>query len=225
MNMHYISSTDLVSMIKAITDHCPFVGEPLFDALAKLEALACSAPIAPTQPDGHESGDMNPNDIDLTQAIRIGFASSIAEGRPRWTEIAVWFLTDPQMWRRPWLAEVIGRSSVPGERDKRQVLSAGSLERAIKLFDDSDLARFVVIQAQQWRDENPHRVRRIPEGETKSTVLARQLLQEEAERSGAGETDWGRGALPLDDNGDCGVALRAFAAYIDEQASRDGRAA
>lgn len=133
------------------------------------------ATIANPQPQAHEGDDMDPMQIDLSRALRIGFSSSIADGRSRWTEIAIWYLTDAKHWRRPWVSEVIGRSTVEGERDKRSVVAVGSLERAVKLFDDSDLARVAILQAEQWREENADRLRRRPTEDALPTTDAEML--------------------------------------------------
>lgn len=96
---------------------------------------------------------MRPEDIPLDQATRIGFASSEGDGFTRWTELAVYYLNIPEFGQKQWLAEAKGVSTEEGERTKRRLLQAGTLDRALKLFEDSDLGRIASEQAREWNDE------------------------------------------------------------------------
>lgn len=97
---------------------------------------------------------MRPEDVDLSKGERIAFASSEADGRDRWTELAVYYFADPPTPKRHWLSQSVGRSVVPGERDKERRLLVGSLERALKLFDEgTDLGVIVCEQAREWWEE------------------------------------------------------------------------
>lgn len=100
-------------------------------------------------------------DHESAGAELIGSASSQEEGRPRWTELKVWYLRTPPQKGRPWLSEVYGMSTVPGERPRVQRLNVGSLERALKLFADSDIGVIASEEAREWHEE--HVVGRIGE--------------------------------------------------------------
>ncbi|WP_374648721.1 hypothetical protein [Rhizorhabdus sp.] len=102
----------------------------------------------------HADGDMNPNDIDTSRAQRIGFFSTHEEGKSNWTEIAVYFLTDERWRRRPFLSELVGKSTVPGQVDKVQRISGGSFEKVVRLFADTSPARIAIEQARDWLREN-----------------------------------------------------------------------
>ena len=115
---------------------------------------------------------LNPMAINIsqTEAFIIGFATSAAPGRNRWTELAVYSLPDAS--GRAFLSEITGRSSLPGEATRRKRVYVGTIERALEFFDDdSDLAESVRISARDWHDRNADRV--------KADVLA----QREAERA------------------------------------------
>lgn len=101
----------------------------------------------------HEGHDMNPNEIDTRTAERIGFHTTFEEGKTHWSELAVYFLTEERWRRRPFLAELVGKTLMHGERDRVQRISAGSFARAVKLFHDSTAARAVIAEAQQWLAE------------------------------------------------------------------------
>jgi hypothetical protein len=85
----------------------------------------------------------------------IASVSSHEPGRDRWTELKVWYCRTPPSKGRPWLAESIGRSVVPGETDRIRRLNVGSLERALKLFTDSDLGVIVSELAREWAETSP----------------------------------------------------------------------
>lgn len=91
-----------------------------------------------------------PNDpmtICLDGADCIARASSEGDGRQRWTCLSVYMLPD-----RRYLAQSQGMSLVPGERTKTRRLASTSLERALKLFDDSDLGVAVSETAREWAE-------------------------------------------------------------------------
>ena len=93
---------------------------------------------------------MNPMQIDVTAGRRLAFASSEKDGRDRWTELSVYHVP---LLRRPWVAEALGCSNVPGETVKRRVLASASLERALNLFDESDLGVIVKESAREAAEE------------------------------------------------------------------------
>lgn len=112
----------------------------------------------PRDPPGqalNEGSEMEPNDIDLVQAKaeRVAFATSQEPGRTNWTELAVYYLHQPPHTKRRWLSESIGRTVVEGQRDRVRRLNVGSLERALKLFTDTDMGVVVSEQARDWAEE------------------------------------------------------------------------
>ncbi len=121
------------------------------------------ATIAHTTPPVHADGDMNPNDIDTSRAERIGFFSTYEEGKTHWTELAVWFLTQDRWRRRPFLSELVGKSTIPGQVDKVQRISGGSFEKVVRLFDDTAPARAAIEEARNWlRDHGRDEVTGLP---------------------------------------------------------------
>lgn len=121
------------------------------------------ATIAHTAPPVHADGDMNPNDIDTSRAERIGFFSTYEEGKTHWTELAVWFLTEERWRRRPFLSELVGKSTIPGQVDKVQRISGGSFEKVVRLFDDTAPARAAIEEARNWlRDHGRDEVTGLP---------------------------------------------------------------
>jgi hypothetical protein len=103
-----------------------------------------------------EGNEMNPNDIDLAaaKAERIAFASTKDDGRDRWTELAVYYLHQPPVRGRQWLSEALGCSIVQGERTRMRRLYLSSLDRALKLFEDSDIGVIVTEEARDWAEHN-----------------------------------------------------------------------
>jgi hypothetical protein len=100
-------------------------------------------------------------DPDTQQPERIAFASSepdqlIQRNRPaRWTELAVYYLHKPENPGRRWRAVVRGCSTYPHETTREEEITVGTLERALKLFDDkTQLGRSVIAQAGNWAEEN-----------------------------------------------------------------------
>lgn len=92
-------------------------------------------------------------DHESAKAELIGSASSEDPDRPRWTELKVWFLHNPPQRGRPWLSEVYGMSRVAGETPRIQRLNVGSLERALKLFADSDIGVVASEEARDWEEQ------------------------------------------------------------------------
>lgn len=96
------------------------------------------------------------------QAIRIAFATSepgtnggfvSADVHPcRWTELEVYYDPAPEIPRKPWISVSRGHSTHPGETLKEEINQVGTLERALKLFGDSQLGRSVTNQAEDWAE-------------------------------------------------------------------------
>lgn len=95
------------------------------------------------------------NSIDTTGAIRIAHATSKGDGRARWSELSVFYFPHPpaDLRGKRWLAETRGCSTVPGEREKVRRMTGGTLDRALKLIDESDLGLIVIEAAKDWAEE------------------------------------------------------------------------
>lgn len=93
---------------------------------------------------------MNVMNYDLSHAERVAFASSEGDGRERFTELAVYY--NPHMGR-PWIAEARGCSKVPGEVPKVRRLASANLDKALRLFDDSDLGIIAKEEARETAEE------------------------------------------------------------------------
>lgn len=104
---------------------------------------------------------MPAEDIKLDNAIKIGFASSERDGYTRWVELSAYFLNDPKFRKKQWICEVKARSVEPGEVDRRRVLRAGTLDRALKLIDDTELGRIVHEEAREWQEDNLDEIKRF----------------------------------------------------------------
>lgn len=117
---------------------------------------ADDSPVPATGPDQalNEGIEVDPHKIDLeaARAERIAFASTGDDGKERHTDLAVYYLHQPPSSGRRWLSEAIGQSNVPGERPRMRRLNVGSLERALKLFEDSDIGVMVCEQARDWAE-------------------------------------------------------------------------
>lgn len=73
-----------------------------------------------------------------------------ADGQPmRWTELSIFF--DPNH-RRPFVAQVVGRSIEHGEVDRVRQRRAKTIDQAADLFDASDPGEACRKQAQDWED-------------------------------------------------------------------------
>lgn len=89
--------------------------------------------------------------INMDTAKRIAFADTSHLGRPRWSELAVYFL--PEMPEgKAWLAVSTGMSSRAGEVPLVDKLHTYSLDRALELFDDSQVGSIVKAQARDWAE-------------------------------------------------------------------------
>lgn len=104
---------------------------------------------------------MNPFSIKTDDAAVAAFVSSEPAGGDRWTELTVFHWGDGR--KRPWMAEARGRSIREGERDRVSRLPAGTLERALKIFDDTDMGIAVKEMAREFSEGLP--VRGIPTDE------------------------------------------------------------
>ena len=95
----------------------------------------------------------NLSTIDFTGAERIAFATSNNDGtRERWTELSVFRLGRPVSGSRVWLAQIAGLSSVAGESARYRRVCTGTLARALRFFDDTDMGRQIVLEAEEWAD-------------------------------------------------------------------------
>lgn len=97
---------------------------------------------------------MRPEDVDVSRGERISFASSAGPDRERWTELEVYHFEQAPAPKRHWMSVRRGCSSVPGERTRESRLLVGSLERALKLFDEStELGVIAAEQARDWAEQ------------------------------------------------------------------------
>lgn len=67
----------------------------------------------------------------------------------RWTELSMFY--DPSH-RRPFVAQVVGRSMEPGEVDRVRQRRAKTIDQAADLFDASDPGEACRKQAQEWEE-------------------------------------------------------------------------
>jgi len=105
---------------------------------------------------------LNPFSISTDDAQRVAFVSSEPAGGDRWTELAVYYWSDGRP--RPWMTEARGRTTRDGERDRVSRLPAGSLERSLKIIDDTDMGVAVKEMAREFA-AGLDGVQRIPDGE------------------------------------------------------------
>jgi hypothetical protein len=91
--------------------------------------------------------------LNLTNARRVAAASSEHDGRGRWTELAVYHFADGMLGGKVWVSEIKACSAREGERTKTRRLHSASLERALGLFDDSDLGRAVSEAAREYAED------------------------------------------------------------------------
>lgn len=94
---------------------------------------------------------MNPTP-DSANAIVVASASSrrglVDE---RWTEIAVIWTPGK---RKPWTVEILGKSNVEGDDEKRYVKAGGRLEAVLDRIDDSLMGVAVKADARDWLRDN-----------------------------------------------------------------------
>lgn len=88
--------------------------------------------------------------IDLSEAGIAAFASTEDDGRDRWTELSVWYLPGHA---KCWIAQAEGCTAVEGERTKRRRLASARLERALTLFDDSDIGVIAKAMAREYAED------------------------------------------------------------------------
>jgi hypothetical protein len=92
---------------------------------------------------------------DKSQAILVAQGSTRQGDRPRWTEISVYYFPVPPIGGKRWMTETLGMTEVQGETTRRQMLRAGTLDRALKLIDESgDVGRIVAETAREWAEDN-----------------------------------------------------------------------
>lgn len=167
------------------------------------------------------------------QAELVASFSSKADGRDRWTELELFF--DPGVdGKKVWRAVSKGCSSRRGEVTKNRELAAGTVDRAMKLFDpDTDAGRIMQAQVDDWMDANSDRAGRVLMKGVEPPVLCmddqaalRQLfgtdttLKSQAEALGLGESTL---RMQLKDGKDVRVALRAILPFVDIAAFRRAR--
>jgi hypothetical protein len=167
---------------------------------------------------------MNPNDIDLTNAQLAATATSEGDGRERFTVLNVWYVPDHS---RPWVAEALGVSTLPGEVTKTRRLASASLERAMRLLDDSDLGVIVKEGAREWAQEHGAPV--LPRGGL-SAACDREALALlfgvgiEAVSISAAAVAFNMGEstlrMSMKDGRDIRVPLRRLLPYLDRAAFR-----
>lgn len=154
-------------------------------------------------------------------AERIAFATSepaAVVGPTRWTELAVYYLRKcPAQPGRRWMAVSRGCSTHPGETEKEEVITVGTLARALKLFSDSQLGRSVCAQAEDWAERNASLVLRdsqririplLKPGKGLSERFTGTTDREAIDWLYKGETDGGRSTLESMLNADFGLGER-----------------
>lgn len=97
---------------------------------------------------------MSNPEIDMSKAVRIAEADTKHLGRPRWSELSVYYLPEPLPTGQRWVALSVGMSSKEGEKPLVDKLVTFGLERALSLFDDSAIGRQVKSAARDWADHN-----------------------------------------------------------------------
>lgn len=110
---------------------------------------------------------------------RIAFATSKTPGgqAQRWTELSVHYR---DMADRPWTAIARGMSNLQHERTRESVITVGTLERALRLFDQgTQLGRTVALQAEDWEEQKRR-------AETAAAIHDASDQLRGAERSGPG---------------------------------------
>jgi hypothetical protein len=93
---------------------------------------------------------MNAMNIDVGAGRLVAFASSEGPGRSRWSELRVWHVP---LARRPWVSEARACSDLPGEQPRANRMASADLERALRLFDDTELGTIVKETAREWASE------------------------------------------------------------------------
>lgn len=171
----------------------------------------------------------------------IAFASTkmtggvLSRARTRWTELAVWYLHNPRMGGKRWFARTSGYSLIEGEGARHTGLASGTLERALKLIDQTtDIGIATAETAREWAEDNRVTVQNGRGGAIRFPTDAEALewlygqpdeghkgfVSMLAADTGAGESTI-RAALAA--GRDVKVPLRAFLPFIDRAAFRRAR--
>jgi hypothetical protein len=101
--------------------------------------------------------------IDTSGMQRIAHASSDDGQAIRWTELSLFYSPAgirPSHPGRKFLAESVGASRFPGEREFKRQRVGKSIEEACRVFDNSRLHDQIIEQAQAWEDAHPQAERR-----------------------------------------------------------------
>lgn len=165
-------------------------------------------------------------DLVKEEAAIAAFVSSEEDGRKRWTELSVWFA--PAM-SKPWIAEARGRSVHEGERDKVRRLASGNLDRALGLFDDTDLGVIVKATAREWAEDRgaPQSPPRFtPNDDREALAILMGCTVDELSASAVGKA-LGIGEssvrMALRDGRDLRIPLRALFPFVDRAAFQRAR--
>lgn len=75
-----------------------------------------------------------------------------AAGMSRWTELRIFHRPGD---RRPFVAETLGRTVVPGEETRRRVRVTRTLDQAVATFESSRLTDVLAERAQDWLERQP----------------------------------------------------------------------
>ena len=169
---------------------------------------------------------MNVMNLDLSDAAIAAFVSSEGDGRSRWTELRVLF--NPTMGK-PWIAEARGCSSHEGERDKVRRLASANLERALSLFDDTDLGVIVKANAREWAEDRgaPQAPPRFtPNDDREALAILMGCTVDELSASAVGQA-LGIGEssvrMALRDGRDLRIPLRSLFPFVDRAAFQRAR--
>lgn len=93
----------------------------------------------------------DPMKLDLSAAECIATASTEGDGRDRWTVLSMFVL--PAGAPKRFVAQSEAMSCIPGEVTKTRRLAAGTIARALKLFDETDLGIVVRETALEWEED------------------------------------------------------------------------
>lgn len=90
------------------------------------------------------------NTIDLSRFVTVCDVSSQRDvNAARWTELRIVHRPDD---RRPFLCEIVGMSTVPGEQNRRRRRVFADLQSCFEFFDPGALADLAYEQAQKWQE-------------------------------------------------------------------------
>lgn len=163
---------------------------------------------------------------DLAGMKRAAFISTEEDGRARWTELAVWFDLGAS---KPWIAEARGCSRVAGERTKVRRLESANLERALGLFDESDVGIIVKTNAREWAEDeglpqSPPRFTPKDDREALAILMGCAVnelsVNAAAKALGIGESSV---RMALKDGRDLRIPLRALFPFVDRAAFQRAR--